>query len=146
MQAELTQKEFQKAAETGAFLKIVLKASWAKFEIVGVTRGGDEARLVPQRFAGGVRQFLNPAAALSLLKRMGIHTVEIQMENWDLEMASLSMRSRPDVVARRLRDRRIQEAAYYPNRPAETGEVSRTDQLGKLIAKRVEEMARPRSG
>ncbi len=38
MQAELTQKEFQKAAETGAFLKIVLKASWAKFEIVGVTR------------------------------------------------------------------------------------------------------------
>jgi hypothetical protein len=56
------------------------------------------------------------------------------------------MRHRPDVTARRLRDRRIAEAAYYPQRPKESGEISREDQLGKLLEKKAQEAARRIAG
>jgi hypothetical protein len=142
MEGFFTQREFQKAAEAGAFLKVVVRAGWANFEIEGEMRGGGRARLIPTRDAASVRKFANPAAALALLKKMGITKVEVQTEAWDLEVASLSMRHRPDVTARRLRDRRIAEAAYYPQRPKESGEISREDQLGKLLEKKAQEAAR----
>jgi hypothetical protein len=132
MQTEFTEGEFKKVAEAGGFVKIVVLGGWTHFSILGEMRGGNKGSLVSTRRRKAVRQFLNPGAALALLKRMGVMKAEVQMAEWDVEMASLSMRMRPDVTARRLRDRRIAEAAYYPDRPKETGELSRTDQLMKL--------------
>ena len=61
------------------------------------------------------------------------------MEGWDLDLAALSMRMRPDVTARRRRDKRAVEAMYYPDRAPEPAVADRKDQLGKLIGEKMRE-------
>ena len=53
---------------------------------------------------------------------------EVQMER-KLWGASLSMQMRPDVRGTQLGDRRLAEAGYFRDKPADTGKVNRTDQL-----------------
>lgn len=79
------------------------------------------------------RRFLNPAAALMTLRRMGVTRAEVRMEKWDLDLASLSMRMRPDVTARRLREKRMREKVYFPDRAPEPEVADRKDQLQKLM-------------
>jgi hypothetical protein len=67
--------------------------------------GGGSANLVLAK-GDELRRFLNPAAALAMLRRMGVVRVEVEMGEWDVEMATLTMRMRPDVTARRLQMRR----------------------------------------
>ena len=136
-QGEFTQNQFQKAAEAGAFSRIVVRAGWSHFSIVGQMRGGGEAFLVAQRQKRAPREFRNPAAALVLLRQIGVMKAEVEMGEWDVEMAAVSMRLRPDVTARRLREKRIVEAAYYPGLKAETGEIGRHGELRILQEKKL---------
>ena len=137
MQGEFTQNQFQKAAEAGAFVKVVVQANWANFKIFGEMRNGGKADLITTGRRVQQRLFLNPAAALALLRKMGINKVEVQMEKWDLELATLSMRVRPDVTARRVRARQIAEAAYGSKPPA-PGELSRGEILNLTFEEKME--------
>src|SRR5271155_5137646 len=86
---------FRNVAQSGGFERIVLVADWTHFMVRGELQGGGYATLAKTK-GGGSRHFLNPAAAIMMLHRMGIVRLEIEMEKWDLEMSSLSMRMRPD--------------------------------------------------
>lgn len=136
-----TQRDFGVLWQAGAFLQVWLESTDASFAIRASTQAGAIAELVSAR-RGMPRRFLNPAAGLATLRRMGVTRVEVRMENWDLELAALSMRMRPDVTARRLRDRRAAEAAYHPNRPPEPEVADRKDQLYKLMNTKMEEFTR----
>lgn len=134
---EFTQNQFQKAAEAGAFSKVVVRAGWPHFSIFGQMRGGGEAFLAAARQKRAPREFRNPAAALLLLRQIGVMKAEVEMGEWDVEMAAVAMRLRPDVTARRLREKRIIEAAYYPGIKAETGEIGRQGELRILREKKL---------
>jgi len=134
---EFTQNQFQKAAEAGAFSKIVVRARWQSFSIFGQMRGGGEAALVSTRLKLAPREFRNPAAALALLRQIGVTEAQVEMAQWDVEMAALAMRLRPDVTARRVREKRLIEAAYYPNIKAETGDIGRDGELRILQEKKL---------
>jgi len=136
-QGEFTQNQFQKAAEAGAFSRVVVRAGWSHFSIFGQMRGGGEASLVATRRKRTPREFRNPAAALVLLRQIGVAKAEVEMDAWDVEMAALSMRLRPDVTARRVREKRILEAAYYPGLKTETGELGRQGELRILQEKKL---------
>ena len=83
------------------------------------------------------QEFRNPAAALLLLRQIGIMQAEVEMSGWDVEAAALSMRLRPDVTARRVREKRLIEAAYYPGIKAESGEIGRQGELRILQEKKL---------
>lgn len=138
-QSLLTQRQFQVAAEAGAFKKVVVEATWTRFSIFGEMQSGGRGSMVSSRKR--LRQFMNPAAALALLRRVGVTTVEVRLAEWDVEMSALSMRLRPDVTARKLRAKRIAEAAYYPSRPPEPEQATREDQLGKLVEEKLRRSA-----
>jgi hypothetical protein len=135
--SEFTQNQFQRAAEAGAFSRIVVRAGWSHFSIFGQMRSGGEASLVAQRQKRVPREFRNPAAALALLRQIGVTKAEVEMREWDVEMAALSMRMRPDVTARRLREKRIMEAAYFPGLKTETRDVGRHGELKILEEKKL---------
>jgi hypothetical protein len=78
---EFTQNEFQKAAEAGAFSRVVVRAGWSHFSIFGQMRGGGEAFLVATRQKRAPREFRNPAAALVLLRQIGVTKAEVEMAN-----------------------------------------------------------------
>ncbi|MFC5863450.1 hypothetical protein ACFPT7_14185 [Acidicapsa dinghuensis] len=139
-----TQSDFEVLWQAGAFRQVWLEATDASFAIRASTQTDAIAELVSVK-RGRPRRFLNPAAGLAALRRMGVMRVEVRMEGWDLEMAALSMRMRPDVTARRLRDKRAREAAYHPNRAPEPEVVDRKDQLYKLMDTKMEEVVRRNS-
>lgn len=121
----LLQEGFRRMAMAGAFERIVVVGDWTHFSVRGELPGGGCAMLVTAK--GEWRRFLNPAAALALLRRMGVMRAEVEMREWDLELASLSMRLRPDVTARRLAGERagIEAALGKGSRPDRTGEWRR---------------------
>lgn len=139
-----TQSDFGVLWQAGAFRQVWLETTDASFAIRASTQTEAIAELVSVK-GGRPRRFLNPAAGLAALLRMGVMRVEVRMEGWDLDMAALSMRMRPDVTARRLRDKRAREAAYYPNRAPEPEVADRKDQLYKLVDKKMEEAMRRNS-
>lgn len=139
-----TQGDFGVLWQAGAFRQVWLESTDANFVIRASTQTGAIAELVSAR-RGMPRRFLNPAAGLAALRRMGVTRVEVRMQQWDLDMAALSMRMRPDVTARRLRDKRAREAAYYPNRAPEPETADRKDQLYKLVDTKMEEAVRRNS-
>jgi hypothetical protein len=136
-----TRSDFGVLWQAGAFRQVWLESTDASFAIRASTQTDAIAELVSVK-GGRPRRFLNPAAGLAALRRMGVMRVEVRMEGWDLEMAALSMRMRPDVTARRLRDKRAREAAYYPNRAPEPEVADRKDQLYKLFDTKMEEAIR----
>jgi len=154
METSFTLAEFRMAYAAGAFVRVTVRGHGSSFSIEGEMRDsrkieggrrgavGQPAVLVMSRDRNKLRTFLNPAAALLLLRQSGVKRAEVQMANWEPEMTALSMRMRPDVTARRLRDRRIAEAAYYPDRAAETELVDRTDQLEKFRQAKYEQLCR----
>jgi hypothetical protein len=140
-------EEFRRVASAGAFRRIVVESDWTHFTVRGELQGGSYAMLSKSK-KGGVRKFLNPAVALALLRRMGVVRVEIEMKEWDVEMASLSMRMRPDVTARRLHRQRTAYLDLLPEAerqriagPDGIGEASREDERLRL-AKRKHTAAR----
>jgi hypothetical protein len=138
-------EEFRRVASTGAFRRIVVISDWTHFTIRGEFRGGSYANLSRSK-KGGLRKFLNPAAALALLRRMGVVRVEIEMNEWDVEMASLSMRMRPDVTARRLHRRRNGYLELLPEAerqklvgPEGIGKPSREEERSRLVKRKMTE-------
>jgi hypothetical protein len=135
----LALEEFRRVASTGAFRRIVVMSDWTHFTIRGEFRSGSYANLSKSK-KDELRKFLNPAAALALLRRMGVVRVEIEMKEWDVEMASLSMRMRPDVTARRLHRRRNGYLELLPEAerqklvgPEGIGKPSREEERSRLV-------------
>jgi hypothetical protein len=121
--SSLPLEEFRRMASAGLFRRIVLSSDWTHFVVKGVFEGGGYAMLAMSK-EQGVRRFLNPAAALMMLRKMGVVQVELEMREWDLDMASLSMRMRPDVTVRRLQGRRAAHQALLPDaKKVESGEA-----------------------
>ena len=138
-------EEFRRVASTGAFRRIVLISDWTHFMIRGEFQGGSYANLSKSK-KGGLRKFLNPAAALALLRRMGVVRVEVEMNEWDVEMASLSTRMRPDVTARRLHRRRNGYLELLPEAerqklvgPEGIGKPSRAEERSRLVKGKIME-------
>jgi hypothetical protein len=123
--SSLPLEEFRRLASAGLFQRIVLSSDWTHFMVKGVFEGGGYAMLAMSK-EQGVRRFLNPATALVMLRRMGVIRVELEMREWDLDMASLSMRMRPDVTARLLQRRRAAYQELLPGaKKVESGEAAR---------------------
>src|SRR5580698_6111305 len=97
---------FRRLALAGMFRKVVLKSDWTYFTVKGELEGGSYAMLAMSK-KYEVRRFFNPAVALMLLRKMGIVRVEIEMKEWDVDLASLTMRMRPDVTVRQLQRKRM---------------------------------------
>jgi len=134
-----TQTEFAKAYRVGMFAKVkVVSNTWTSFNVHGVMRSGDITVLTVSRGRGWSRNFRNPAVALAILRKMGVKRVEMEMDKWDPTMTSLSMRMRPDVTARRQREKRNLAAAYFPEKQ-ETGPVTRHDELMKYLNRKMRE-------
>ena len=98
---------FRNLVKSGGFERVVLISDWTRFTVRGELKGGAYVMLAKTK-GGECRQFLNPAAAMMMLRRMGVVRMEVEMEEWDLEMSSLSMRMRPDVTARRTLRQRME--------------------------------------
>lgn len=138
--SELTLDEFRRVAQTGAFERIVVESDFTHFTVRGEHggRGGGDGRfaMLSKTRKGGVRKFLNPSAALIVLRKMGVVRVEVAMKEWDVEMASLTMRMRPDVTARRLQRQRTAHLRYFPDaKGPELGEPSRAEERRLLAEK-----------
>ena len=131
VEREFTLHEFRVAVMGGMFAKVRIVSSASSFHVEATTRNEGCATLMLSRKRRHRREFGNPAAALAVLRGIGVTAVEVEMKYWDLDIAALSMRMRPDVTARRLRDKRNIEAVYF-RRPLETGEVTRQSELDKL--------------
>lgn len=134
-----TGREFEAAIKAGVFSKIAVVSSWSHFTVVGKGPNGTSLSLGMSKHRREPRRFLNPAAALKLLREMGATKVEVDMSQWDLELASLSMRLRPDVTARRMQARRYPELAYAgkletigpPNREEEKNKLAERKMMGR---------------
>jgi hypothetical protein len=129
---QYTQGEFVTLIEARSVRQIWIETKGAEFEVWAELISGVRVQMVTAH-RKSLRRFLNPAAALTTLRRMGVARAEVRMEKWDLDAASLSMRMRPDVTARRLREKRIREKVYFPDRAPEPAEADRKDQLQKLM-------------
>lgn len=138
-----TQAELESLWKAKAVAQMRVESMGADFAVTADLISGVKVEMVNVR-QGISRRFLNPAAALMTLRRMGVTRVEVRMEKWDLDLASLSMRMRPDVTARRLREKRVREKSYFPDRDPEPAVADRKDQLQKLMAT-IMEMARHRA-
>lgn len=148
-------REFRKAALGGVFVRVVLESDWTDFRVRGEMANGVHAVLSFAR-EDHPRKFRNPAAALAELRKMGVTRVEVVMGEWDVEMATLSMRQRPDVTARRLRRKRMTYAeqmleaaktdpslaAFVPPGTQEPGPVSREEEYRRLVDGKLEGLAR----
>jgi hypothetical protein len=100
-------EQFKAAARTGAFERIVLNASLAKFMVEGIPRKDAQGT-----FEKGVRMvlstsrrkrprmFRDPATALKLLREIGVNKVEVQLAGWMPERAAEWGRKRPDMSDR----------------------------------------------
>src|ERR1700678_544816 len=100
-------EQFRAAARMGAFERIVMDASLAKFTVEGVPR-----KELQGIFEKGVRvilctsrrtrprMFRDPATALKLLREMGVKKVEVQLMGWCPERAGEWGRKRPDMSER----------------------------------------------
>jgi hypothetical protein len=138
---DFTLEQFRKAMLAGAFVRIFVVSDWTHFSIRAEMRNKELATLTTTR-TGRERRFLNPAATLVLLRQMGVKKVEVEMEKWDLEMASLSMRMRPDVTARRLRDNRVAVSNMLTSGSYELGDLGaadRREEILKIVEKKMRE-------
>ncbi|WP_213298077.1 hypothetical protein [Paraburkholderia sacchari] len=98
----ITEKELMLAAETGGVLRLTLKANGTAFEVHAKTARGDEMTLVKTRRQDGLaisRRFTNPAVALAVLHKAGIHEVTVNLESW-VPDARAATPPRPDTAAR----------------------------------------------
>ena len=128
---------FRQLALAGTFRKVVISSDWTCFTVKGEFEGGSYAMLSMSK-EDRPRQFLNPAAALMLLRKMGILRVEVEMKEWDLDLASLSMRMRPDVTARRLQRKRMVYQELLPGAvKQEIGKPDRKDEQLRLAEAKI---------
>jgi len=151
--------EFGEAARQGIFERVVMESDWTHFRVRGEMANGVTG-MVSLTKEDRPRRFLNPASVLVQLRKMGVTRVEVVMGEWDVEMAVLSMRQRPDVTARRLRRSRMtyaeqvledskknpELAVFVPPGTREPGPVSREEELMRLVAGKYEEMQRKAEG
>jgi hypothetical protein len=131
-----TAGEFETAIAAGGFRRISVIARWSHFTIEGAARSGADITLAKSKEKREARRFLNPAAALKLLRQMGARKAEVEMGQWDLDLASLSMRMRPDVTARRMQAQRNPELAFY-GKLNTLGAPNREEEKDKLVQRRM---------
>jgi hypothetical protein len=106
-----TQRAFQQLWNSGIVEQVMVMSNRTHFGIHAELIGGGTVVLVTTR--GNPRVFLNPGAALLWLKKMGVKKALVEFGNWDVELAGLSMRLRPDVTAKRLKKERFERESRY---------------------------------
>lgn len=97
----ITESQLKFAHRARSLRRLTLHANGGAFELRVNTAGEDELTLVTMRKADGAsipRRFDSPLAALTLLFKLGIHKVNINLEHWRPKEKDTA-RTRPDSAA-----------------------------------------------
>jgi len=97
----ITERDLKFAHRARSLRRLTLHADGGAFELRVNTAGEDELTLVTMRKADGAsipRRFNSPLAALTLLFKLGIHEVNVNLEHWRPTEKDTS-RIRPDSAA-----------------------------------------------
>jgi hypothetical protein len=97
--------QFRAAVRSGAFRPIRMMGAGTHFWIEGQPVGKgkprpEESMVLCTSRTRVHRYFRNPAAALELLWKIGVQTVEIHMKNWHPDHAKFARGLRPDMADR----------------------------------------------
>ena len=152
---QMTAREFGVGVGRGVFERVILESDWTQFRVRGQMAGGVDGVLWMAK-EDAPRKFRNPATALAELRKMGVTRVEVVMGEWDVELATLSMRQRPDVTARRLRRSRMTMAEqmleaskkdpslaeWVPEGTKEVGPACREEEYRRLVQAKLDVLAR----
>lgn len=98
----ITESQLKFAHQARGLRRLTLHADGSAFELRAHTGGGAELTLVKMRKADGAcipRRFNSPLAALTLLFKLGIHDIHVNLEHWQPNEKSTA-RTRADSAAR----------------------------------------------
>lgn len=126
-----TQRAFQQLWQSGVFQQVRVVSSPSHFSIQADLFGGGSVVLATTR--GDSRVFLNPGAALLWLKKLGVKQALVDIADWDVDLAGLTMRLRPDVTARRLKRERFERENGCTPLSADLAAVDRKEERRRLI-------------
>jgi len=109
MEKTVSLDQFRTAFRAGGFRSIVLTAAGGQFFVTAKPQTGESITLATTH-TKKLRAFRNPAKAIEILHRMGVHKVQIDTTAWSPALAEAEGRKRPDTAERQ---RRAHQAAAH---------------------------------